>query len=95
MKNVDGRSGVKAQGGTDEAKKNAVVTKNEAEKYFFKVPSLLNIEKTGPYFHNGSVATLQEAVRLMAWHQLGKKLDEAKIESIVTFLKSLTGELQK
>jgi len=71
------------------------VTKNEAEKYFFKVPSLLNIEKTGPYFHNGSVATLQEAVRLMAWHQLGKKLDEAKIESIVTFLKSLTGELQK
>jgi len=70
------------------------LTKNEAEKYFFKVPSLLNIEKTGPYFHNGSITSLEEAVRLMAWHQLGKKLDADKIQSIVTFLKSLTGTLQ-
>lgn len=69
------------------------VTKNEAEKYFFKVPSLLNIAETGPYFHDGSIASLDESVRLMAWHQLGKKLEDPKVASIVTFLKSLTGKL--
>lgn len=66
-------------------------TKKDADKYFFKVPSLRNVAETGPYFHDGSVATLDEAIRLMAWHQLGKKLDPAQITSIATFLKSLTG----
>jgi cytochrome c peroxidase len=68
-------------------------TKNEADKYFFKVPSLRNIEKTAPYFHDGNVATLEEAVTLMGKHQLGKDLAKDEVTSIVTFLKSLTGEL--
>lgn len=72
------------------------ITGNEAEKHFFKVPSLRNIEKTGPYFHDGSVATLEEAVRLMSKHQTaGGELPAEKIASIVTFLKALTGELPR
>lgn len=70
-------------------------TKDNADKYFFKVPSLRNIEKTGPYFHDGSVKTLEEAVKLMGTYQLGKDLSTSDVESIVTFLKSLTGELPK
>lgn len=71
------------------------VTKNDADKMMFKVPSLRNVEKTAPYFHDGSVATLEEAVRLMAKHQLGKDLSPADIASIVTWLKTLTGEIPK
>lgn len=70
-------------------------TKDPADKHFFKVPSLRNVEKTAPYFHDGSVKTLEEAVKLMATHQLGKDLSNADVASIVTFLKSLTGELPK
>jgi cytochrome c peroxidase len=71
------------------------VTQNEQDKFFFKVPSLRNIEKTAPYYHDGSVKTLDEAVSLMAWHQLGRKLTKEETSSIVTFLGSLTGELVK
>ena len=67
------------------------ITKNDAEKYFFKVPSLRNIEKTGPYLHDGSVKDLNEMVAKMAAYQLGKTLTEDEVSSIVTFLKSLTG----
>ena len=69
------------------------VTHNAADNKVFKVPSLRNVDQTAPYFHDGSVATLPEAVRLMAWHQLGKKLDDDQIAKIVAFLKSTTGEL--
>lgn len=69
------------------------VTKNEADKQLFKVPSLRNIEETGPYFHDGSVATLDEAIRLMGHHQLGRELSPEQVGSIQTFLGSLTGEL--
>ena len=69
------------------------VTKNDADKYFFKVPSLRNVAKTAPYFHDGSVKTLPEAVRKMAWHQLGKQLSDADVQSIVVFLGSLTGNV--
>ncbi len=69
------------------------VTKDAADKNVFKVPSLRNIEKTGPYFHDGSVTSLEEAVKLMARHQLGKDLSDGDVENIVAFLKSLTGEL--
>ncbi len=72
-----------------------MVTKSESDKYFFKVPSLRNIEKTAPYFHDGSIATLEEAVKLMGEHQLGRALTEEQIKDIVAFLKSLTGELPK
>jgi cytochrome c peroxidase len=71
------------------------VTKQDVDKMFFKVPSLRNIEKTAPYFHDGSVATLPEAIRLMARHQLGKELTDADVASIATFLGALTGELPK
>jgi cytochrome c peroxidase len=71
----------------------AKVTKNDSDKLVFKVPSLRNIEKTGPYFHNGKVATLDEAVRQMTDYQLGKQLSEAEVRSVVTWLKSLTGEI--
>ena len=67
------------------------VTKQDVDKMMFKVPSLRMIEKTAPYFHDGSVATLDEAVRLMARHQLGKELSDRDVDAIVTFLKSLTG----
>ncbi len=69
------------------------VTKDEVDRLVFKVPSLRNIEKTAPYFHDGSVATLDQAIQLMGRHQLGKELSEADVTSIATFLKSLTGDL--
>jgi cytochrome c peroxidase len=67
------------------------VTKNEADKKFFKVPSLRNVAKTGPYFHDGSVKTLEEAVSKMAEYQLGKNLSQDEVASLVAFLNSLTG----
>ncbi|HXU28469.1 MAG TPA: cytochrome c peroxidase, partial [Bacteroidia bacterium] len=75
----------------DEGRKK--VTKDEADKDVFKVPSLRNIEKTGPYFHNGNIANLPAAVKIMAKLQLNKELTEEQIKSIVTFLKTLTGKL--
>ncbi len=71
------------------------VTGNESDKHMFKVPSLRNIEKTGPYFHDGSIATLDEAVKLMGSHQLGKDLDDKQVGEIVAFLGSLTGEIDQ
>jgi cytochrome c peroxidase len=71
------------------------VTKNEADKMMFKVPSLRNVEKTAPYFHDGQVETLEQAVKLMGEHQLGKDLSDADVASIVTWLKTLTGEIPK
>lgn len=71
----------------------AQVTKSDSDKMFFKVPSLRNIEKTGPYFHSGKVAGLDIAVKHMAEYQLGKPLTDAETNSIIAFLKSLTGEL--
>lgn len=71
------------------------VTKVEADRMVFKVPSLRNIAQTAPYFHDGSVATLPEAVALMARHQLGKELEDGKVQAIATFLAALTGELPK
>ena len=59
----------------------------------FKVPSLRNVEKTGPYFHDGSVETLEEAVQMMSHHQRGIDLTNAEVESIVAFLGSMTGKL--
>lgn len=69
------------------------VTQNEADKMMFKVPSLRNVEKTAPYFHDGSSKTLEDAVSKMAWHQLGQKLTDAETEALLAFLKSLTGEI--
>ena len=69
------------------------VTKQDADKMVFKVPSLRNIAKTGPYYHDGSVATLDEAVKKMGECQLGKQLTDQDVASIETWLKTLTGEI--
>lgn len=71
------------------------VTKVEADKHMWRVPTLRNIALTAPYFHNGSVASLDEAVRVMAKTQLNKDLSDADVQSIVAFLKTLTGEMPK
>jgi len=68
------------------------VTKSEADRMVFKVPSLRNVAKTGPYFHDGSVADLPDAVRRMAELQTGRKLADAQVYSIVAWLNALTGE---
>ena len=71
------------------------VTKKESDKYVFKSPSLRNIEKTYPYFHDGSVGDLKEAVNIMAKVQLNKELSEKDLNALVAFLSALTGELPK
>jgi cytochrome c peroxidase len=71
------------------------LTGNDADRYFFKVPSLRNVVKTAPYFHDGSIAELEEAIRLMGYHQLGKELSGNDIGEIAAFLHSLTGRINK
>jgi len=68
-------------------------TKNEADAFMFKVPQLRNVAVTAPYFHDGSVATLPQAVRVMAQLQLGKQLSDDDVMQIVSFLESLTGNI--
>ncbi len=68
-------------------------TKNEADAFMFKVPQLRNVAMTPPYFHDGTAATLPQAVRIMAQLQLGKQLSDAQVADIVSFLESLTGEV--
>ncbi len=69
------------------------VTKNGSDKYVFKVPVLRNVAMTPPYFHDGSVDTLEEAVGIMGKIQLGKDLTKEQISNIVAFLHSLTGKI--
>ncbi len=68
------------------------VTGLESDKKVFKVPSLRNIAQTGPYFHDGSVETLDEAIKLMAKHQLGRDVGHGFVKDIKAFLGSLTGK---
>ena len=70
----------------------SAVTKNESDKHVFKVPSLRNIAKTGPYLHDGSQPDLRIQIRMMAEHQLGKDLTSEQVESVYTFLQALTGK---
>jgi cytochrome c peroxidase len=58
----------------------------------FRVPILRNVTKTSPYFHNGSVPKIREAVAIMGKHQLGIELTETQIDELVAFLKTLEGE---
>jgi cytochrome c peroxidase len=69
------------------------VTKDAADQGVFKVPSLRNIEKTGPYFHDGKTPGLDEAVRDMGEYQLGRPLTAEETKQIIDFLKVLTGEI--
>ncbi|MCK5687691.1 heme-binding domain-containing protein [Myxococcota bacterium] len=66
-------------------------TKDENDKFYFKVPMLRNIEVTPPYFHDGSTGNLEEAVKVMSDHQLVNKLSDEEMKSVIAFLKSLTG----
>ncbi|WP_158961314.1 cytochrome-c peroxidase [Myroides fluvii] len=71
----------------------ADLSKKENENYFFKVPGLRNITHTGPYFHDGSVEDLKEAVRIMASLQTNSKLNQEQIEDITVFLGSLSSDI--
>jgi cytochrome c peroxidase len=73
----------------------AEVTKNPADENLWKVPTLRNIALTAPYFHNGSIPTLEKAVTIMAQVQLGKDLSKEEVADIVAFLNALTGEFPK
>jgi cytochrome c peroxidase len=69
------------------------VTKNEADKYVFKVPVLRNVAMTPPYFHDGSVDRLEDAVRIMGKIQLLKDLSKERVADIAAFFASLTGQI--
>ena len=71
------------------------ITHDPLDKNVFKVPTLRNIALTPPYFHDGSRATLQEAIKAMAHYNLGQEMPKEDIEAITDFLKTLTGELPR
>lgn len=66
-------------------------TRQESDRYVFRVPMLRNIARTAPYFHDGSVATLERAIAVMAEVQLGRRLSDEDVRDIAAFLESLTG----
>jgi cytochrome c peroxidase len=70
------------------------VTKDEADRHHFKVPTLRNVAKTAPYFHDGSKRTLSGTVDAMATYQLGGPLRENELHDVVKFLEALTGEYE-
>ncbi|MFT5661839.1 MAG: cytochrome c peroxidase, partial [Sulfurimonas sp.] len=69
------------------------VTKKEADKYYFKVPSLRNIQKTAPYLHDGRYTNLEDVVKFMAYYQLARTMSDEEVDKIVAFLHSLNGEI--
>ncbi|RRD88891.1 cytochrome-c peroxidase [Conchiformibius steedae] len=71
------------------------ITKKEEDRFVFRVAGLRNVGKTAPYFHNGSIADLGEAVSIMGEAQLGKTLSKQDVDDIVAFLHSTTGEVPK
>lgn len=68
------------------------VTKNEQDKYFFKVPTLRNIEHTAPYLHDGSGKDLKEIIKVMIEYQVGIIPSDDEIDKIKSFLKTLNGD---
>jgi cytochrome c peroxidase len=79
--------------GRDRGRKD--VTGLAADDMVFKVPSLRNVAMTAPYFHDGSAATLDQALRMMARHQLGIELDDEEVRELEAWLGSLTGALPR
>jgi cytochrome c peroxidase len=71
----------------------ASVTRKEEDRFVFRVPMLRNVARTGPYFHDGSVAELRQATRIMGRVQLGQEIDETALDELVAFLEALTGEI--
>jgi cytochrome c peroxidase len=68
-------------------------TKKEGDQFMFKTPSLRNVEKTYPYFHDGSVASLKESIRIMGKLQVNKDLTDVDVNDIEVFLKTLTTDV--
>lgn len=68
------------------------VTKNEDDRFVFRVPSLRNVAVTAPYLHDGSVEKLEDVVEIMAQYQLGTTIEKSHVKKIVKFLKTLTGQ---
>lgn len=85
----------KFTGSVDQDEGRFQVTKVEDDKYVFRVPDLRNIANTYPYFHDGSVWSLEKAIEIMGQAQLGKKLPSEDIEDISAFLKSTSGTLHE
>lgn len=83
----------KLTGSKDIDEGRSLITGNQLDKYFFKVPSLRNVSHTYPYFHDGSVWTLKSAIDIMGQLQLGKKFTDEELSNIEAFLKSLDGTL--
>ncbi len=77
---------------TGGAEGRSAVTGKEIDRFTFKVPTLRNVEMTYPYFHDGAVNTLPEAVDIMGRLQLGKKFTSDENAKVVAFLKTLTGD---
>jgi len=71
------------------------VTKNEQDKYFFKVPSLRNVALTAPYFHDGSQTDLKQVILFMAKYQVGRPITDEEVDKIYAFLHSLTAKVAK
>lgn len=70
-----------------------LTTKKEEDRYRFRVSMLRNVAKTAPYFHDGSVSELADAVRIMGTVQLGIELPDTELTALVAFLRSLSGEV--
>lgn len=68
------------------------VTQKEADRHRFKTPTLRNVMLTYPYMHDGSIETIEDAVRIMHEFEIGHDVTDAELTKIVAFLKSLTGE---
>ena len=58
----------------------------------YKTPTLRNVMLTPPYMHDGSIATIEDAIRIMHQFQIGKNISDADTKSLVAFLNTLTGE---
>lgn len=82
-----------ATGSTEIDEGRFAMSGDDADRYVFRTPMLRNIEHTSPYFHDGSVERLDDAVRIMARIQLGRTLDDAQVARIVDFLGALSGDV--
>lgn len=71
------------------------VTQQDSDQYVFKVAILRNVAMTAPYFHDGSVKNLPDAVKVMSRVQIGRVLSDDEATAIVAFLQALTGTLPR
>ncbi|MEM9602838.1 MAG: cytochrome c peroxidase [Pseudomonadota bacterium] len=79
-------------GGTDADLGRFNVTQRPQDKHVFKVPSLRNVMETAPYFHDGSVERIEDAIRIMARYQLGRELDDEDVQLLKAFLGALSAK---